>query len=69
MVASMADHCNLWTSWGPWLIAARTQAPERVCVVTDWTHEELRAGLVTGNPLTRAGAEDVFVQARSIFRM
>jgi hypothetical protein len=69
MVASMSDHCNPWATWGPWLTGVHTQAPQRVTVVRDWSHDELRAGLVTGNPVTRDGAEDVFVQARSIFRI
>ena len=65
MVASMRDSSNPWTTWGPWCEGVQRQSQnddgvQRVIIVDDWTHEELRTLLVVGGPIDKGGAEDVF---------
>ena len=71
MVVSMRDSSNPWTTWGPWCYGVQRQSQlddgqQRVIIVDDWTHEELRTLLVVGGPMDKGGADAVFAHRANL---
>ena len=65
MVASKCDTCNPWVKWGTWIDGVQRES-QRVTIVHDWAHDELRTGLIVGAPMDKGGADAVFAHRANL---